>query len=689
MQKFQPPSSKVFRVQGLRAGLRGVVRWSVAVCFLNSAPAGAEPRSGEPNTPEAAGNPLADLSLEDLLSIRVTSASKKNQRLADTASAVFVLSQEDIRRSGATSIPEALRMVPGLEVARIGNNKWAITSRGFNGRYANKLLVLVDGRSVYTPLFSGVWWEAIDTVMEDVDRIEVIRGPGAALWGANAVNGVINIITRSARDTQGGQVSALVGNQERGNLSLRYGGQTENGTYYRVYGKGFDRAPTHDALHDITTQDGWRSRRVGFRLDQFAGEDQFSVEGETYRSQSGDTTSFNPNFEVRQANAGGHILGRWDRKLADNSSLTVQSYVDHTRLVLFGFEETRDVFDLDAQHRFSPTPGQDVVWGMNYRFSRTQVMNAPTIFLSQEHATAALFSLFVQDDITLEPDRWRLTLGTKLEHNSYTGMEVQPNVRLLWTPDSANTWWLAASRAVRTPSRLDTDGTITVFPSSAVGATLQGKTDFKSEVLTAYELGYRSQITPTLSADVAGFFNHYSNLRSIQPLGAPVGPINGMTFYSYTVAGSGEANMSGLELSLDWRVQPWWRLRGAYTWLRTLSYSDGVALPSEPSSHDLLAPEPDSTSPKNQWSLRSSMDFSSAWEADLTLRHVGSLSTQGIPAYTTFDARLGWKPRRDLEVSLVGQNLAQARHTEFRSDWAPSTVTDVPRSVYLKALFKF
>lgn len=671
--------------KGKLAKLAGVV-FCAMVAGMSSA---ADVNSSEASMSDANANPLVDMSLEDLLSVRVTSASRKNQRLADTASAVFVINQEDIRRSGVTSIPEALRMVPGLEVARIGNNKWAITSRGFNGRYANKLLVLVDGRSVYTPLFSGVWWEAIDTLMEDVDRIEVIRGPGAALWGANAVNGVINIITRNARDAQGGQVSALAGDHERGSLSMRYGGQTEAGTYYRVYGKSFDRGPTHDALHDSTTQDGWHSRRAGFRADHFAGEDQVSLQGETYRSQAGDTTAFSPDFLVRQTNAGAHLLGRWDRKLSDTSSFTLQSYLDHTRLVLFGFEETRDVFDVDAQHRFSPTSGQDVIWGLNYRVARTQAQNGSTIVLTPERSTQSLFSLFVQDDITLEPERWRLTLGTKLEHNSYTGLELQPNARLLWTPDATNTWWFAASRGVRTPSRLDTDGAITVFSSSAAAGVLQGTQNFKSEVLTAFELGYRSQLTPALSMDMATFYNRYSNLRGIKPIGAAVGPINGLTYYPYTVVSLGEANVAGAELSLDWRALSWWRLRGAYTWLRNLSYSDGVDLVSEPATHELLAPTPESTNPKAQWSLRSSMDLARIWELDLTLRHVGGLASQGIPAYTTFDARVGWKPSRDLEISLVGQNLSQGRHTEFRSDWAPSTLTDVPRSVYLKALLKF
>lgn len=634
-----------------------------------------------------ADNPLADLSLEDLLSIRVTSASKKNQRLADTASAVFVISQDDIRRSGATSIPETLRMVPGLEVARIGSSKWAISSRGFNGRYANKLLVLVDGRSVYTPLFSGVWWESIDTAMEDIERIEVIRGPGAALWGANAVNGVINIITKNARDTQGGMVSAIAGSQERGNLTVRYGGQIQDGTYYRLYGKGFDRAPSHDALHDATTQDGWRSKRAGFRVDHYAGRDQFSFQGEDFRSSSGDTTTFDPGFLVSQTNTGGHLMGRWEHKLAENSSLVVQGYFDRTQVTIFNFEEHRDTYDLDVQHRFAPSNSQDIIWGFNYRKSRSQAINGLTEVLQPALLRTTLFSLFVQDDITLDPEHWRLTLGSKFEHHTYTGLETQPNVRLLWTPDPYSSWWIAGSRAVRTPSRLDADGTTTVYSSGTTSGILVGTNTFQSEVLTAYEIGYRSQLTPSFSADIAGFYNRYSGLRSLLP-GTPI-VLPFQTIYPYTAVNAGQARITGLELALDWRAQPWWRLRGAYTWLNTLSSSENVPLAFEQTTHDLLSPAPDNTSPHAQWSLRSSMDLSANVEVDLTLRHVSPLSALGIPGYTTMDARLGWKVQRDLELALVGQNLLQMRHTEFRSDLTPSTVTDVPASVYVKALWRF
>lgn len=619
---------------------------------------------------------LADLSLEDLLAIEITSASKKSQRLADTASAAFVISQDDIRRSGATSIPEILRMAPGLEVARIGNNKWAVTSRGFNGRFANKLLVLIDGRSVYNSLFSGVWWEEQDTVLEDIERIEIIRGPGAALWGSNAVNGVINIITKNARDTQGSMVAAVVGDQERANLSARYGGQTEQGGYFRVFAKASDRGPA-ELLSGQNALDGWRQQRVGFRLDQRVDTDRFSFQGDAYNSRAGDSPVSAPHFHLQQQGTGADLGGRWERQISETSSIAFQAYFDHTRYYYFDFQEVRDTLDLDFQHQLALGNGQEMVWGLSYRYSRNDITSIPHFFIQPAALNSGLLSAFMQDDITLVPDRWRLTLGTKLEHNIYTGIEVQPNVRLLWTPDNTTSWWGAVSRAVRIPSRFEYDSLSFRTDSDNHTTMATGNRNFGPETLLAWELGYRKQITPRLSLDVATFFNQYSGLRDYQAQ-----PIVIPGVVPYALAGVGHADVGGLEIAIDWRPAPDWRLQSAYTWQHMAHITPTVA-PGGP------YPDPAGTSPRNQLSIRSSHSLSSAVKLDFWLRHVGDLPAINIPAYTELDARLGWSLSRDLEFSLVGQNLLHASHAEYTSDLISTAPTRIPRGLYARLQWKF
>jgi len=400
---------------------------------------------------------FTELPLEALMEITVSSVAKKEQRLADSAAAIFVITQEDIRRSGVTTIADALRMVPGLEVARIDANKWAISSRGFNSRFAGQMLVLFDGRVVYTPLFSGVFWDRQDTVLEDVERIEMIRGPGAALWGANAVNGVINIITKRADETLGGQVSAGSGTEERAFGSIRYGFELNHQNQMRLYLKHSDRDNLRQT-NGSNGNDAWHMTQGGFRLDsELTSQDSLTVQGDLYDGRLGETYSnMLPDYRTIDSVTsvfGANILSRWKRSLADSADLSLQIYYDRSQQKMQVIEEKRDTIDLDFQHRFPVGATHEITWGLGYRYSHDSINNSTYVMLTPTSQDTNLFSSFVQDDITLIPDKLHLILGSKFEHNDYTGFEIQPTARLLWTPNRQNSVWLSVSRAVRTPSR--------------------------------------------------------------------------------------------------------------------------------------------------------------------------------------------------------------------------------------------
>ncbi|MCK5229802.1 MAG: TonB-dependent receptor, partial [Desulfobulbaceae bacterium] len=419
---------------------------------------------------------MTELSLEELMNIEITSVSKKPEKLADAAAAVFVVTREDIRRSGVTSIPEALRMAPGINVARIDSNKWAVTSRGFNGRFANKLLVLIDGRSVYTPSFSGVHWEVIDIFLEDVDRIEVIRGPGATLWGANAVNGVINIITKHAADTQGGLIAMGAGTEERGFGGVRYGTDMGETTYGRFYAKGFKR---DEFVHNTTGDDAgddWDMLRGGFRLDSLLYDrDSVTVQGDIYQGNMNQTLHlptvsgpfFNKIVEDKAEVEGWNLLTRWQHTLSPTSDFTLQVYYDRTNRDEFVYGEIRDTFDIDLQHQFAAYKRHEVIWGLGYRYTHDDFSDSEILRLDPDSRSDELFSAFVQDKITLMEDCLWLTIGSKFEHNDYTGYEIQPNARLFWAPHTDHKVWASVGRAVRTPSRMEDDIWFinTTFPS--------------------------------------------------------------------------------------------------------------------------------------------------------------------------------------------------------------------------------
>lgn len=661
-----------------------VLASSIGTSSAQAADSSAKPRS------------IADLSLEELMNIEVTSAAKKPQRVADTASAVFVITGEDMRRSGVTSIAEALRMAPGVEVGRFGGNKWAVSIRGFNGRFANKLLVLMDGRTVYTPLFSGVLWESQDTVLEDIERIEVIRGPGAALWGANAVNGVINIITRKASDTQGTLISAGTGSAERAFATVRHGGKFGADGAYRVYGKGLARDRFPD-LSGRDSHDDWNGGQVGFRLDQALDGGELLIKGDAFQGQAGEqltTATLTPPYQrvadVEQRGRGANVLVRWEGRSVAGSSSALQGYLDHTEFRLGAFVESRQTLDLDYQRRTPLGPNHDVLMGAGYRVSQDSITPTESISFTQTSLDSRLFSAFVQDDIALLPDRLRLTLGARFEHNTYTGREFQPNARLLWTPAPEHSFWGSVSRAVRTPARFEAYGRIrqAVVPPFTptnpgplpVEVALIGNAAFDAERLLAYEFGYRTQLGSRTSLDWVVFSNRYDKIRGFSQgatqLALAPAPLHLLTPLDITNDVSGRVN--GTELAIESRPNAWWRLQG-HVGLQWLSFT-GATGPDR----QLVG-----TAPRHTYSLRSMMNLAKDVELDLWLRHVDALPFSAVPAYTSLDARLGWKPRRDLEISLVGQNLLQSRHQEFVSDFIGTTTNQVPRSAYVKLSWRF
>jgi iron complex outermembrane receptor protein len=640
-----------------------------------------EVRADGTNLVIAAPSTVAKLSLEQLMDIEVTSVSKKAEKLGDAPAAVTVISQEDIQREGVTSIPEALRYVPGLDVGRIDAQTWAISARGFNDEFANKLLVLMDGRSVYTPLFSGVFWDVQDTVLEDIERIEVIRGPGASLWGANAVNGVINIMTKSAKDTQGWLVSGGGGTEDQAFGTVRYGGQLNDTVYYRVYGKYFlqdnSALPNGDDAHDR-----WNMERGGFRVDWDASPDnKLTFQGDLYGGGSDQAFTvptaslpFAASVFDRQNVSGANVLGRWTHEFANASELTVQTYYDRTARDTTIFSEVRNTFDLDLQHHVAVGDRNDVVWGLGYRVTADDVKNTATVSLSPDARSLQLFSAFVQDEITLVRDRLRLTIGSKFEHNDFTGFEIQPSARLLWTPNHQNSFWASISRAVRTPSRVD-EGVAINPPGAPPGfATIHGSDEFRSESLLAYEVGYRAQPAKKLSLDIAAFYNVYDSQRTAEPIGGPT---------AATVIDNGmDGDVYGVEPSVRWEVTNRWRVNAGYTYLRMHLFLDA-------NSHDTTSVAAEGDNPQQQFFLTSMLDLPHNLQFDGTLRYVDSLPNQHVPSYTEMDLRLAWKPTKNIEFSVVGQNLLHNRHAEFTPTVIISQQTEVERSVSAKVTLWF
>ncbi len=654
------------------------------------------------------------MSVEDLMNVTVTSVSKKSERLNQVPAAVSVISGDDIRRSGALTLPEALRLAPGVQVARVDAAQTAVSVRGFNDTFSQKLLVMMDGRSIYTPLFSGTIWQAQDMMLEDVDRIEVIRGPGGTVWGANAVNGVINIVSKPARETQGVLLSGGGGTEHLALAGVRYGAQLAPNTFFRIYGK-YDDWNNFQLVDGGDANDAWWKGQGGFRLDwEPSSANRLTLQGDLFGLEADQTapqislpvfmqpppaTGYNFTRPSTWEQSGGNVLARWSHQFSEDSDLSVQTYYDHGRIDMALIEEKRDTFDLDLRHRFQLGGWNEVVWGGGYRLSEAVMTESVEVNLSHESRSDKIYNVFVQDEIKLIPDRLRLTLGSKVEHNDYTGFELEPGARLSWTPSDKQTVWASVARAVRTPSQFETDAAVNmgVVPPNPMSplptlVSVIGNPDIKAETLIAYELGYRIQAHQRLTFDVTLFLNDYDELRSTST------SVDMSHVPSYVQARNVFYNQAGGqtyggEMATTWQATDWWRLYGQLSVLETDLHepANGFARGSG---------DVNISTPKYQASLRSSMDLSRQVEFDLWLRYVDGFTSAtasvpglsrvdvNIPSYVTFDARLAWRPIEDLELALVGQNLAGS-HREFNPTFVSTSVTEVSRSVYAKLTWRF
>ena len=641
---------------------------------------------------------LMELSIEQLLDVEVTSAGRKAQKLEDTATAIYVITREDIRRSGMTSIPELLRMAPGLQVAQINGNTVAVGSRGFNQRYSNKLLVLLDGRTLYTPTFSGVFWDAQDVVLEDIERIEVIRGSGGALWGANAVNGVINITTRSAAATQGGMLNAGAGNYERQG-AVRYGGKIGETGHFRVYAKLIEQ-DDFPLASGAQAHDQRNMRSAGFRADwALPGGDTVMMQGGVHDGNADQTLStarLSPPatlpLDFSTAQTSGNLLVNWKRTQSVTSEWALNFYYDYYQRQGAGVGEKRNTCDVDFQHRLLLAGNHDVVWGLGYRQTSDELNDAFVVSFLPPRRRDNTVTAFFQDEIALgqgnDRDKVHLILGSKLGHNDYSGFEYQPNLRLRWTVDERQMAWAAVSRAVRIPSRVYSDVRFNAaaFPGAGGAPTLVrivGSPALQSEDLLAYEAGYRVRPSERLSLDVAGFYNEYRNLMTMEPLtpfveaGPPARAVVPQQFQN-----KASATTHGLELSASWQPAEQWQLKAAYSWLE-------MRIRRDADSADNAIEAKAGDAPRHQMQFHAHHAPNAQTSLDASLYYVGKLPSQNIPAYTRLDARLGWMPRRDLEFSLGARNLFDRRHPEFVSAIVGPGTSEVPRSVYGAATWRF
>ncbi|MEM8489474.1 MAG: TonB-dependent receptor [Pseudomonadota bacterium] len=656
---------------------------------------------------------LFELSLDELLDIEIVSASKRSESIFDAPAAVFVITAEDIRRSGVVTLPEALRLAPGVEVAQIDGSKWAVSIRGYNLRFSNKLLVLIDGRAVYSPVFSGVFWDAQDTLLSDIDRIEVVRGPGATLWGANAVNGVINVITKNAADTSGLQLNAALGSQERGTFSARWGGSLGERGDYRVFAKHFERE-SNRLLGLGNADDDWRQARVGFRVDASVGASHsvqatgewFNVKAQESAYELSLVEPFRTLTENSQDAEGYNLFARWENTSSPESVWAVQAYVDEVDRVWSIANIDRTIFDVSTEYQTSRFPRQNIVAGVGYRLIDDKItpgsaQRAGTIPVEREEE---VFNLFAQNEIALVPDRLLLTLGSKFELNDFTGWEIQPNARLLWKPASSLSVWTSISRAVRTPVRSDRDYQILfdVFenpleglPPAAVFSA--GNPDSPAEELLAVEAGVKLRLSPSLLVDLATYWFDYDKLRSSSepmlsclPSGTALPAcLADQTTLAIRVdsqqANTATAETRGLELSIDWRPRPELRVQANYSYFNGSEQTQGIGFVATES--DTLG-----TAPEHQASLRLAYIPESHWETDLWLRYVDDIeSITGTPIdrYTTLDARLAWLPTQNVELALVGKGLFNDAQAQFVSVPVDIPFTEIERSVFLQFRISF
>lgn len=638
----------------------------------------------------APGMSLKELSLEELMNLKVTSVSRTTEPYHEAAAALTVVTQEQLRRSGATSVPDALRGVPGLHAIRQSSSGWAISARGFTSVNSEKLLVQSDTRSIYTPLFSGVFWDVQDYLLADIERIEVIRGPGAALWGSNAVNGIINITTKHAADTHGTHLEASAGMDERLMLAARHGGQTAGGIHFRVFGKYLERDESFSAS---ASRDDWRLGHLGFRADWSPQpQDELTVQGDLYDGDIGQLAPAvtiigrpGPAGDLVAGVTGGNLLGRWRRAFATGSDLQFRAYYDRTRRNDPSFTDELDTIDFDFQHRFLLLPRHEIMWGLNYRYTDNRNEGKGIFAVQPATSQDHLYSAFVQDQISVR-DRLRITLGSKFEHNDFSGFELQPSVRAAWDLAPNHTLWAAVSRAARIPTRLERDILIDAAdPASNPLPRLVGNRDFEAEELIASELGYRWRAMSNLHVDVSLFDNRYEGLASLE-LGEPFVEAGGArTVLPVLSRNMTDGRSRGVEALITHNPLPRWRVSASY------SYLD---LELDPAGQDFNRGEfYEGATPRHQFALSSYLSLLDRFEFDAHFRRVGSIrrlpaipNGEGIPGYSELDLVFTWHASLNTRVSIVGQNLLHDRHIEFGT---PTERGAIERSVYAKVVWDF
>ena len=597
---------------------------------------------------------LKQINLEELMQMDITSVSKRPEKLFETPAAAQVVTQEDIRRSGATTLPEALRLAPNLGAARVDARGWAISARGFNGTTSNKLLVMLDGRSVYTPLYSGVFWDVQNAFLDDVERIEVISGPGGTLWGANAINGVINVIEKNSNDSsaQGLRATAAAGTRDWTSDGVRYGGRLGKQASYRVYGMYFSKG-NFKLPSGADARDAWKLGQGGFRADWNASElDAVTLHAGLYDGSADQAGQ--KDFSA----TGGNVVGRWNRTLGEHSTLETQAYFDRTHRTIPGtFGEELNTYDFDVQHHLSLESRNELVWGAGIRYSVDDVENTPVLAFLPAHLVMRLYTGFLQDELTLIPSTLRLAIGSKFEHNDFSGFEYQPSARISWTPAENQFIWAAVSRPVRTPSRIDRD---LFVPGNPPYNFFAGSPNFISEKLIAYEVGYRIG-SPSVTFDVATFYNRYDDLRSLEP-GPPLVFANGLEGTSY-----------GAEAVVAYQLAGWWRAKSGYAYVQK-------EIRLKPWSRDLNNGEGEGSDPKHRVKIQSFMDLCHGLELDAWLRLVSEVSNtrDPVPGYVSLDLRLGYRVSPNFALSILGQDLLRDQHPEFGM---PNTREEVPRGV--------
>jgi len=634
-----------------------------------------------PTDPSA--DPLKQLTLEQLSQIEISSVTKESVPAFKTPAAISVMTSEQIQRSGARTIPDLLRLIPGVNVAQIDSSEWAVGIRGFQGKLSRSVLVLIDGRTVYTPLFAGVYWDMQGVLLEDIARIEVIRGPGGTIWGSNAVNGVINIITKSARDTRGSFVSAGGGNVDQASLQWRYGGGSDD-TSYRVYGSGFTRGPMEHP--DGRNFDDWRRGSIGFRVDsRLSDRDELTIQGDAYGGEAGQRlqlSSYAPPsisaVEGEKRFNGENVMATWHRTFSPASEILFRAYFDRTDRQELNYREIRNTFDFDFIHHLTFSR-HDITWGLGARTSPSHFFETvPTVLFIPPKQTYNILSAFFQDEITLVPDKLALTIGSKFEYTTFSNGNYQPSARIAWTPTSKQTAWAAVTRAVRTASEIE-DGFNFSFlaqPATPLYLRLIGDGQFHPEQLIGYEVGYRNYVSKRGFIGLSLFHNRYTDLLSVEssPIVLEPSPLPAHFVLPLRLRNGVAANSTGGELSAIFDIRPWWRLRGSYS----LVILDAR---HEPGSNDASTiGQLEGDTPRHSGVVQSTFQLPRNFDLTLAYRAVGAVPDQRVRAYSTADVRVGWRGRGPWDFEVVGQNLLQPAHVEYGG--TPGPLIGIKRSFY-------